>query len=232
MKIGVFAYNFNHWKTQATIQNLVISGNKPDVIFAADKVELGIIESNIRISPRGQFLWHPSKIAEFYGIPYHVVVHNSEDTRSLIRDFDLDLGIISGARILKPLVIDPFQIGVINMHPGLLPENRGLDTIKWAVIKDIPQGASIHLINEKIDRGLLIEKREIPVYGDDSLLDLQIRIQNLEQELMIRSLTKVRNLNTSENEEIGVGNYHKPVPEEIEGRLISMFEQYKLSRGI
>jgi len=32
MRIGIFAYDFEHWKTQQGIQNLVLSKNKPEVI--------------------------------------------------------------------------------------------------------------------------------------------------------------------------------------------------------
>ena len=52
MKIGVFAYNFKHWKTQVGLFNLCMSGNKPDVIFAADPVDLSFYRSKIRVSPK------------------------------------------------------------------------------------------------------------------------------------------------------------------------------------
>ena len=41
-----------------------------------------------------------------------------------------------GARILKPSAFSPFRKGVMNMHPGILPDNRGLDTIKWAILNN------------------------------------------------------------------------------------------------
>ena len=41
-----------------------------------------------------------------------------------------DLGIILGSRIIKN-IINKFKIGILNMHPGILPYNRGLDTHKW-----------------------------------------------------------------------------------------------------
>ena len=47
MKIGVFAYNFKHWKTQAGIQNLCMAGYKPEVVLAADPVKLNFYQSKI-----------------------------------------------------------------------------------------------------------------------------------------------------------------------------------------
>ena len=93
MNIGIFAYNFPHWKTQEGINNLTASGNKPKVIFAADPVELNFYKSKIRITPKDLYLNHPKKIAEQYGIDYRVVVHNSEETQKLVEEYNLDLGI-------------------------------------------------------------------------------------------------------------------------------------------
>ena len=52
----------------------------------------------------------------------------------LIKKHNLDIGIILGARILSKQIIDAFSIGIVNLHPGILPENRGLDNVKWSII--------------------------------------------------------------------------------------------------
>ena len=225
-RVGIFGYNFPHWKTQQTILNLVISGRRPDVVFAADKVKLSHYQSKIRIAPQGLHLWHPKKIAEHFGIPYHVVTHNSEETALMVKEYDLDIGVISGARILKPIAFENFHIGVINMHPGILPENRGLDTIKWAIINDLPQGASVHIIDRNIDRGQLICKSQIEIYSDDTLVDIQIRVQNKEQELLLKSLEIIEDKGESNFPKLGVGNYNSSVPEDVESTLMARFSEY------
>lgn len=229
MNIGIFAYNFPHWKTQEGINNLILSGNKPKVIFAANPVKLNFYKSKIRITPKDLYLTHPKEIARHHGIDYKVVIHNSEETKNLVKEYNLDLGIILGARILKPIVFENFTIGVLNMHPGLLPENRGLDNIKWAILDNIPQGVTTHLIDKSIDRGKCVLKEEIKIYKDDSLVDLNIRIQNLEQKLMINSIEFLKEfepLNT-----LGEGNYYKSVPEYLEKTLDSKFNEYKQKNG-
>lgn len=227
MKIGVFAYNFKHWKTQEGIQNLILAGFKPRVILAADPVKLNFYKSKVRIGPKDLYLTHPRDIAECHGIDYRVVVHNSEETSKIVKDLDLDVGIILGARILKPIAFSNFNIGVINMHPGILPENRGLDNLKWAILKNIPQGVTAHLIDKYIDRGYLICRDTIKIYEDDTLVDIHLRIQNLEQSLMIKSLEHLvwhgsKNLHALEK-----GEYHKSVPPELETNLFHKFEEYK-----
>ena len=86
MNIGVFCYNFNHWKTQQGIINLCMSKNKPKVIFAADPIELKFYRSKIRITPKDLNLIHPKDIADYFDIDYFVVKHNSKQTNNLVKE--------------------------------------------------------------------------------------------------------------------------------------------------
>ena len=229
LRIGIFAYNFKHKKTQEGLLWLMLHGYKVECILAADPVHLDFYQSKIRVAQKDIEYMHPEEIAKRLGIPYHVVVHNSKECEELVRKYELDIGVILGARILKENIIRQFKIGILNMHPGLLPENRGLDTIKWAILKNMKQGVSCHLISSEIDRGRLITKKEINVFEDDTLLDIFLRIQNTEQVLMIESL---RMLESGEcGKPVAEGNYSRSVPPEIEITLMGKFESYKKNYG-
>lgn len=225
MNIGIFAYNFPHWKTQEGLHNLFLHGYKPKVILAANPVKLNFYQSKIRISPKDLYLQHPKDLAKRYDINYNVVKHNSQETADIVKYYNLDLGIILGARILKPIAFENFNIGVLNMHPGVLPQNRGLDNIKWAIIDGLPQGVTTHLIDSKIDRGIMIEQDIINIYEDDTIMDMHIRVQNLEQRLMISSINKIQNGIIGKT--LPEGNYYKAVPPEIERILNEKLKQYK-----
>lgn len=226
MRIGVFAYNFEHKKTHEGLLALHLAGFDVACVLAADPVALNFYQSKIRVSPKGLRYSHPRDIAARLGIPYHVVVHNSEECAALVRQYDLDVGVILGARILKPVAIEPFKIGVLNMHPALLPENRGLDNLKWAILKNIKQGVSCHLIDAAIDRGDLILRRELPVYGDDTLVDIFLRTQNCELAMMVESLEILKS-GRRDFPKVGEGTYFKAVPEELEAELMDRFDDYK-----
>lgn len=226
MKIGVFAYNFPHKKTFEGIMNLLIHGVPVDCILAADPVKLNFYQSQVRISPKGLVYPHPSKIAARFNIPYTVVPHNAPEAVDIIMHHGLDLGIILGARIIKSHVIDAFKVGILNLHPGLLPENRGLDTVKWAVIDYIPQGATAHLIDSRIDWGRKIKAQVCDVYTDDTLLDILLRVQSTEQQLMLESVRLIEEGRKFEFTKSD-GKYNKAVSPEMEQLMLSRFESYK-----
>jgi folate-dependent phosphoribosylglycinamide formyltransferase PurN len=226
-KICVFAYNFNHFKTQNGIINMILSGFKPDLVILQDWKKLNIRKSNIRIAPRDLYLIDPRVILDKFNINYIITDHNSQESIQQINKLNCDLGVILGSRILSHEVIQCFNMGILNLHPGILPENRGLDTIQWAVVKNIKQGVTSHIISKEIDKGFLVLSEEIKIYDDDTLVDMHIRILNLEQKMMIESLNLLLHENFKPHIELGSGCYHSTLDSCYEDSFYDIFEQYK-----
>ena len=80
-----------------------------------------------------------------------------------LSDLDLDLIIFGGTRIIRGEILDYPKDGVINSHPGLLPECRGSASPAWSVYHDIPIGSSTHFCDNGIDTGELLMRREVLV---------------------------------------------------------------------
>ena len=92
-----------------------------------------------------------------------VAIHNSEQVMPHIEDIELDLIVFGGTRIIRGEILDYPKDGVINSHPGLLPECRGSASPAWSVYHDIPIGSSTHFCDNGIDTGELLLRREVPV---------------------------------------------------------------------
>ena len=227
LRTVVFACNFPHWKTQEGIINLCINNLAPDLVIAQNFRDLRLTKSNIRVSPRSEGLANPSAIAAYFAIAFLVADHDSEEAGARLRELKPDLGIILGARILKPATIEHFRIGILNLHPGLIPENRGLDNLKWAIIDMVKQGVTSHLIDHRIDRGLIADRQSIKVYEDDTLIDIALRLREREQLMMLETLQRIRD-GSVRYVRAGTGRYHRSMPPEIEARLIETYAEYKL----
>lgn len=92
-----------------------------------------------------------------------VSIHNSEQVMPYIKELELDLIVFGGTRIIRGEILDFPKDGVINSHPGLLPECRGSASPAWSVYHDIPIGSSTHFCDNGIDTGQLLLRREVPV---------------------------------------------------------------------
>ncbi len=226
MKICVFAYNFKHKKTQEGLLKLHLSKIKIDQVIAMNKVKINQPLKRIKLAPKDLSFIEPKIICKNLNIPFLVMKHNSIKCLNFLKKKRFNLGIILGARILKQEIIDCFKIGIINLHPGILPQNRGLDTHQWAVLNMLPQGATAHLINKKMDHGKILVKKKIKIYKQDTLKDFYLRIQSLELDLMIKSLKLI-----SKDRKIGKipkiqGHYHSYIKSSEEKKMIKLFPKY------
>jgi methionyl-tRNA formyltransferase len=86
-----------------------------------------------------------------------------------IRSHSLDLMMLAWwPDIIKKPAIDSVKIGWINMHPSLLPYNRGKHPYYWAINDGTPFGVTLHFIDERTDTGPILFQREIPVGINDT----------------------------------------------------------------
>jgi phosphoribosylglycinamide formyltransferase-1 len=227
MKLAVFCYTFGTRKTQEGLAKLALYGFLPSLMLAAPPVEFTFYRS-ARIAPRGLSAESPKALARYYGIRYIETPHNDGGCGAMLRHCEIDAGVILGARILKQPTIDAVRYGIINLHPGQLPENRGLDNIKWAILEGLPQVATAHYIDAAIDRGRFLCERRVSVFRDDTLLDLHFRVQDAERDVMIRALQIVEKEPLPERYlPLGTGSYHRAVPAAIERILPRAFDVYK-----
>ena len=72
-------------------------------------------------------------------------------------------------RILTRIFIDQFEGRVLNIHPSLLPEFRGLHTHRRALDTGAKRhGCSVHFVTSELDGGPVILQASVPILpGDD-----------------------------------------------------------------
>ncbi len=147
----IFGYNFPHKKSEDFLKILKKNNINISAYIAADVIKLNLPKKIYRTNIIQKPIFKPKKLCELLKIPYFRLSHNSEDILKIIKKTKTNLGIISGARILKPKIIKSFKWGIINFHPGKIPEASGLDSLMWSIYKNIKPYVTTHFINNQID---------------------------------------------------------------------------------
>ena len=178
--IDLLTYDCPHRKTSDILFELIVNGYNINRVYAAPLIDLGLKPDIVKMSANACYNIHTAEICAKFKIPYIVNPHADIEGGNL--------GIIGGARILPDHVIQKYSIGIINIHPGLLPNNRGLDNIKWALYHDIPQGLTVHFIDKYVDRGQIILKKKVPVYDDDKIYHIHQRLVSMQPKVLIDAL--------------------------------------------
>ncbi|MBV8085281.1 MAG: methionyl-tRNA formyltransferase [Chloroflexi bacterium] len=85
------------------------------------------------------------------------------------------------------------RLAAVNVHPSLLPKNRGPDPIGWTISSGERQtGVTIHLLSDKADAGDILAQAPLDVPPGTTRNQLEVRCANLGGELLldvIRQLT-------------------------------------------
>ncbi len=96
-----------------------------------------------------------------------------------------DLVVLAGyMQLLSPAFVARFRDRVVNIHPALLPAFPGLDAIGQALAAGVETtGVTVHFVDEGVDTGPAIVRREVPVPPDRDRAGLEAAIHAVEHEL-------------------------------------------------
>ena len=109
-----------------------------------------------------------------------------------LRAWQPDLVVLAGfMRILTPLFIDGvtsstgLNVPMINLHPSLLPNYKGLDThIRVLQSGERYHGCSVHLVTSELDAGEVIAQAVTCINAAESAEQLQQRVHAMEHQLL------------------------------------------------
>ena len=108
-----------------------------------------------------------------------------EELVEILRQAGVHLVVLAGfMRVLHAPMLEAFPRRIINIHPSLLPKFPGLEAWKQALAAgETVTGCTVHYIDDKIDHGQIISRREVAILPHDTPESLHARIQIAEREL-------------------------------------------------
>ena len=106
---------------------------------------------------RGVEVFQPEKITD-------------PDCVARLKSAEADVFVVAAfGQLLSKEVLDIPRYGCINVHASLLPKYRGASPIQWAVINgDEVSGVTTMLMNEGLDTGDIIMKKEVVLSPDET----------------------------------------------------------------
>src|SRR5690606_23261614 len=92
-------------------------------------------------------------------------------------------------RLLGAAALEPWLGRIVNIHPSLLPDFKGLDTHARALEAGVGEhGASLHFVTADLDGGPVIAQARVPVLPGDDPDALAGRVLATEHPLMLATL--------------------------------------------
>lgn len=118
--------------------------------------------------------------------------YNGHRAHNIMLGLHPDLLVLApGGTILRRTALQIPRIGTVNVHQGLLPTCRGLDTIEWSVFNGVPLAVSAYFVDTGIDTGDIIERRSLQVEPSMTLADVQREALRCSAQLMAEVVSSI-----------------------------------------
>jgi phosphoribosylglycinamide formyltransferase-1 len=140
--------------------------------------------------------------AEREGIATAIVDHRSfgADREAFERELDaqlaakrIDLVCLAGfMRLLTPWFVTRWSGRMLNIHPALLPQFKGLHTHRRALEAGVARhGATVHFVVPEMDAGPIVLQDSVPVVAGDTEATLAARVLAVEHRIYPEALRRV-----------------------------------------
>ena len=170
-----------------TILGVLASGSGSNLEAIANAIAKGQLQAQIAVVIYNESDAFAKQRAEKFGIPAILVNHRDYKSRKdldrsiieLLNQHNVDLVIMAGwMRIVTQVLIDAFPERILNIHPSLLPSFKGIHAIEQAFNYGVKiTGCTVHLLSLEVDSGKILKQAAVPLLANDTLEDLQKRIQ-------------------------------------------------------
>lgn len=133
------------------------------------------------------------EVAKDLGVEVLCPKRISQDLVEEIKELNPDLIISAYYRKIFPqeLIKIPL-LGILNIHPSLLPHYRGPVPTAWAILKNESEfGITIHKVNTGIDTGDILLQSRHDIGADETGYELYLRAMTLGAGLLIENFDRI-----------------------------------------
>jgi phosphoribosylglycinamide formyltransferase 1 len=111
----------------------------------------------------------------------------------LVAKFEPSLVVMAGyMKLVGPQFLATFGGRLINSHPALLPSFPGMQGPRDALAYGVKiSGATIFLVDDGVDTGIIVDQVAVRVEDDDSVEDLHERIKIAERDLLVQTVHRL-----------------------------------------
>jgi methionyl-tRNA formyltransferase len=144
----------------------------------------------VRTPPRARYFHTLQDLGREFGFPVLEVPNiNSPETEKALRQFDPELGVSIGNRMITPSIFSIPRDGTLNIHHGKIPEFRGGPPAFWEVYRGAAtMGVSVHRIDVQLDHGELLAEAEVPIGAGEAPRAIMERAYEVDYQLLVRVL--------------------------------------------
>src|SRR3989344_2276357 len=138
------------------LEKLIVAGMPPAVVVCNPDKPVGRKQIITPPPVKASIMRQASSIKDAIKILQPETKEDLKNTNYLFHDADFAV-VAAYAKIIPQNVIRQFRLGMVGLHPSLLPKYRGTTPIQTAILESTPEtGVTAFLIDENVDHGGIV----------------------------------------------------------------------------
>lgn len=115
------------------------------------------------------------------------------DIQDQLEDLKADIGVLAAyGKLVPEEIINIFPVGIVNIHPSLLPKHRGSAPIESVILEGAKEtGVSLMKLVKEMDAGPVYAQEVIPLDGKETKQALSDSLLNTGKDLLIKHLPAI-----------------------------------------
>jgi folate-dependent phosphoribosylglycinamide formyltransferase PurN len=148
-----------------------------------------------------------------------------------------DVTVTFGVGRVRPPVISIARWGTVNIHRGIVPDYRGLDSDLWAILEGRLDriGVTVHYVDETLDTGAILAQQRLPLGSGDEVHHLRYLTTVLATDLLLDVLDRIARAQAqiAGTPQTGPGRYYSAMPLDLKHRALERFrEERQMLSGV
>jgi phosphoribosylformylglycinamidine cyclo-ligase len=177
----------------------ITGGGYPDNLPRVLDDSLAVSLDLDAFAPPPVFSWLAAEATDFRAYPGKAAFEAALDAR--LRAERAEIVCLAGfMRVLSPPFVERWKGRILNIHPSLLPNLRGLNTHERALRQGVAEhGCTVHFVTAELDAGPIIAQARVPVLTGDDAEALAARVLREEHRIYPAALNAVARSLTAAN---------------------------------
>ena len=128
-------------------------------------------------------------------IPFLQSKLKSEEDIKKVMDLNPTIGILASfGAIIPKKIIGLFPLGILNIHPSLLPKYKGPSPIQFTILNgETSSGTTIIKLDDKVDHGPIVDQQTTVLDGSETLQTLTEKLFLLGSHLISKIVQNIEN---------------------------------------
>mgnify|MGYP000277106796 CR=1 FL=1 len=175
------------------------TGTSTDCPLLSSLIEAGydiaaVVTNNSNTTGRKKRQLEISELAKKHAIPV-LMPAQPLDIKEELTQLDATIGVLAAyGRIVPQAMIDIFPLGIINVHPSLLPLHRGSTPIESVILNGgTKTGVSIMALTKQMDAGPVYAQSEIILTGKETKQELADTASEIGARMIVELLPDILN---------------------------------------